>query len=377
MWKTSIDSLKEKAKETSMPVETYPGVISQTRTIRIGFYYDGIRCRETLKIPPTPSNLKFAENKRNAILFEIETGQFDYLKHFPNSKKAKALAAKNGDYVTVGSALKAYLIRAQSRCEYTTIRDYNTSVYKYLIPEFGSLTLNELTPSQVKHWLAQLPLSNKRKNNILIPLRQMYQDAYYDETIDKNPLSRVKNLRVKQKEPIPFTLKEIKAILNQLVGQLRNLIQFAFWSGLRSSELIGLKWEDVDFEKKQVHIRRAVVRGRVKTTKTRAGLRTIELTEPAYQALKEQSSFTLNQSEWVFNDPKTNDRWKNDNPIRKRVWIPALKAAKVKYRNPYQTRHTFASMMLSQGKNPMWVAHQMGHSDWGMIRKVYGRWIPS
>ncbi|WP_231990347.1 hypothetical protein [Nitrosomonas ureae] len=48
----------------------------------------------------------------------------------------------------------------------------------------------------------------------------------------------------------------------------------------------------------------------------------------------------------------------------------------MKYRTPYQTRHTFASMMLSSGEHYMWVAHQMGHKDWGMIIKVYGRWIP-
>ncbi|MGB7596783.1 MAG: site-specific integrase, partial [Gallionella sp.] len=42
----------------------------------------------------------------------------------------------------------------------------------------------------------------------------------------------------------------------------------------------------------------------------------------------------------------------------------------------YQTRHTYASMLLSAGEDPMWVSHQMGHSDWGMIRKTYGRWIP-
>jgi integrase len=48
----------------------------------------------------------------------------------------------------------------------------------------------------------------------------------------------------------------------------------------------------------------------------------------------------------------------------------------VRYRNPYQTRHTYASMMLSAGEHPMWVAQQMGHSDWGMIRKVYGRFLP-
>ena len=64
-----------------------------------------------------------------------------------------------------------------------------------------------------------------------------------------------------------------------------------------------------------------------------------------------------------------------DQAIRKVVWTPALQRANVKYRTPYQTRHTFASMLLSRGENPLWVANQMGHKDWGMIRKTYGRWI--
>jgi integrase len=42
-----------------------------------------------------------------------------------------------------------------------------------------------------------------------------------------------------------------------------------------------------------------------------------------------------------------------------------LKKANIDYRNPYQTRHTYASQMLSRGENPMWVAHQLGHKDWG------------
>lgn len=50
----------------------------------------------------------------------------------------------------------------------------------------------------------------------------------------------------------------------------------------------------------------------------------------------------------------------------------ALKKAGVRYRRPYQTRHTFASMLLSAGEHPMWVAQQMGHSDWTMIAQVYG-----
>ncbi|HIE1785155.1 Arm DNA-binding domain-containing protein [Pseudomonas aeruginosa] len=79
----------------------------------------------------------------------------------------------------------------------------------------------------------------------------------------------------------------------------------------------------------------------------------------------------------VFQNPRTMERWKGDQPIRKTMWAHAVKKAGVRYRRPYQTRHTYASMMLSAGEHPMWVAGQMGHSDWTMIARVYGRWMPS
>ncbi|WP_211298180.1 site-specific integrase [Marinobacterium halophilum] len=167
---------------------------------------------------------------------------------------------------------------------------------------------------------------------------------------------------------------EVRSVQAQLDGQCRNLIQFAFWSGLRTSELIALRWQDIDLDNKRVYIRTTIVRQREKTTKTASGQRTIELQPDALEAL--QSQLKLNpESERVFHDPATNAPWLGDHIIRKRIWIPALETAGVQYRNPYQTRHTFASMLLSKGKNPLWVAQQMGHKDWGMLRKVYGRWI--
>lgn len=84
----------------------------------------------------------------------------------------------------------------------------------------------------------------------------------------------------------------------------------------------------------------------------------------------------FHRGSFVFHDPRHNEPWAGDGPIRKTVWQPALRRAKVRYRRPYQTRHTYASMMLSAGEHPMWVAQQMGHSDWGMIRRIYGRWMP-
>ncbi|HEX7647118.1 MAG TPA: tyrosine-type recombinase/integrase, partial [Noviherbaspirillum sp.] len=58
-------------------------------------------------------------------------------------------------------------------------------------------------------------------------------------------------------------------------------------------------------------------------------------------------------------------------------WQRILKKAGVRYRNPYQTRHTYASTLLSANENPWWVAKQMGHVDVEMVFRHYGRWIPS
>ncbi|MGJ0515194.1 MAG: tyrosine-type recombinase/integrase [Methylomicrobium sp.] len=227
----------------------------------------------------------------------------------------------------------------------------------------------------VKEWLAELPCTNKRKNNILTPLRQLYEEMYLDEIINKNPLDRVKNLPVKSRKPEPFSPGEVASILNELDGQERNLIQFAFWSGLRTSELIALSWQDVDFEHNRIFIRHAKVRGYIKGTKTSAGLREVTLQAPAKEALLSQQTHTGILGKFIFHDSRTNEPWKNDQAIRKIVWQPALKNAGLKYRNPYQTRHTFASTLLSRGENPLWIAQQMGHKDWGQIRKIYGRWI--
>lgn len=352
------------------------GVRARGNSILLDFTYKGERCRETLKIKPTKTALKEASRKRDAILHAIAMGTFDYADHFPDSPKAIKFSKTPGCLVTIEQALKDWLRKSEKHCQYSTIKGYGSIVYHHLIPAFGDLRLTELTPALIEDWTYTLNVSNKRINNILSPLRQIYKDAYYDSLINKNPMERVRLLPIKQREPHPFSPDEISSILEQLSGQCRNLIKFAFWSGLRTSELIGLRWQDVDFHNNRFYVRVAIVNGREKSTKTLSGLRTVDLNAASRQALMDQTSHTEGKTR-VFHDPKTNSQWASDQIIRKRVWIAALKAAGIEYRNPYQTRHTFASMMLSQGENPMWVAHQMGHKDWGMIRKVYGRWIPN
>jgi len=146
---------------------------------------------------------------------------------------------------------------------------------------------------------------------------------------------------------------------------------------MRTSELIALRWEDVDLIGRTVAVKRAKVRKKVKAPKTRAGRRLVTLLEPAWAALMAQRSHTQMAGSENFLNPRTSEVWLHDGPIRKTAWQPALKKAGVRYRYPYQTRHTFASTLLSAGEHPVWVSAMMGHKDWAMIIKVYGRWIPS
>jgi integrase len=102
----------------------------------------------------------------------------------------------------------------------------------------------------------------------------------------------------------------------------------------------------------------------------------VKLLGPALEALQAQKLHTFMKGGVVFENPRTGETWTGDQPIRRGVWVPVMRKAGVRYRRPYQTRPTYASMMLSAGESPMWVAQQMGHSDWTMIARICGRWIP-
>ncbi len=353
----------------------YRGVSQRGKeSIQIEFIYKGMRCRESLKLDPSDANMRYASNRRIEILSKIERGTFDYQVEFPESRSAIAKASKNGCHILVKDAMNDWLVSCQKRHAYSTVRDYNSAVRFHLEPRFGHYTLDELNRQEIEAWINSLEISAKRINNVLIPLRQIMERAFHDELIDNNPMTRIKNLKTQTREPTPFTLTEIEAILAQLDGSAHNSVQFGFWTGLRTSELLGLRWENVSFEEGSALIKEALVHGRMKQTKTKAGERKITLHPKAILAVEAQLSIRTD-SPFVFHDPKSQKQWASDQPFRKRVWIPAVKGANVEYRECYQMRHTFASQMLSENRNPVWLASHMGHSDWGMIRKIYGRWI--
>ncbi|NHZ65698.1 hypothetical protein [Massilia genomosp. 1] len=116
----------------------------------------------------------------------------------------------------------------------------------------------------------------------------------------------------------------------------------------------------VSFREMSVSAEAAFVDGEAKdTAKSDAGLRQIDLRNGALTALQAQTSFTGNGPELVFHNPTYGTQWEGDKPIHRR-WRRILKQAGVRYLNPYQTRHTFASSLLMLGS-----CRSTSHHKWG------------
>ncbi|MCP4978375.1 MAG: site-specific integrase [Maribacter sp.] len=351
------------------------GVKARGNSIQISFTYKGQRIRHSIPIKPTPSNIKLIASKLEGIRYEIASNNFDYLHHFPNGAYKDKFIHSNAEKLTIKIGLERWLTKQNRKCQKSTLRDYSSAIHYHLIPAFGHFTISELKISDIEDWITSLLISNKRINNVLIPLRRLFDEKFKEGILSKNLFQIYKNLPISTRLPNPFSLEEIKQILGYLEDQNKNYFQFAFYSGLRTSELIALRWKNINFNNKTIFVCEAKVSGEIKATKTTTGTRTVRLQKLALEALKSQLQFT-DEKEFVFEDPKTNCPWKDDQPLRKRVWIPALKHLNIVYREPYQTRHTFCSMLLSNGAPPFWVSKQMGHKDSSVTFNVYSKYIP-
>jgi len=351
------------------------GVFVRGKSIVVDFRCRGVRCRETLKIPPTPANLRYAKNMRGAILHDIAHNTFDYAKYFPSSKRV-ILFGSRVVRTTVREAMESYLTSMRRTLAASTMQEYESSL-RAITDTLGDILITSLTTSDVRNFIGIQKCGNKRINNILVPLRGMLKDAHADGLIDRNPMDRIRNLPRTKHNPDPLPKEEINKILSVLPDQAADLICFAVWTGLRTGELLALQWDDIDWHRKTVRVCKNMIKGVVKDRpKTDSSFRDVDLLPPAIDALMAQKAYTFLADYRIFHTPNMNEPYISDQQIRRGFWKYALKKSGLRYRPPYQTRHTYASMMLSAGANPMWVAKQMGHADWGMIRKVYGKWIP-
>ena len=378
---------------------TTPNVEIRAESIRLTFWWNHARHRETLALHPTPPNVKHAVRLQRSIEDDVALGRFtleDYARHFPDSPWLRRTQhAKRGDQ-TITASLEAWfgLMKALKP---STAKRYRSAMREFT-DRWGGVRPSELTLTMIRQWIAgrqEAGITLKTIKNQLIPLRGMLQEALANEVIEANPLDKLPDLDPSEAERVkrlttkivePFELSELDTILAACTKmEVANFIEFEAWSGLRTGEMFGLAWEDIDLHRGTAQIVRTITEGRWLTPKTKAGARTLDLLPRALAVLKRQKALTFllppvdagpfGQLRPVFRQPGTGKQWRSSNTFAEGYWRPLLRKAGVRYRYPYQLRHTFASMCISVGENERWLADYLGHTDTSMIRRHYAKWL--
>lgn len=358
------------------------------------FRYRGVRCREQTLLRDTAVNRRKLQVVLNRIEKDIADGVFNYRNYFPNSPLAERFdAGAKLNVVDEADANKVPTFKefCEEWFDENTIRWKDSykriiriTLDKYLIPNFGDQGVSNITRASILKFRASLAkgslgkqevtISNDRINHIMTPLRMILDEAA-DRYEFNTPNKNIKALKVVPTDIEPFSFAEVHKILNKVRPDFRDYFLIRFFTGLRTGEVDGLQWKYVDLANKAIHVRETLVQGKVSTTKTPESRRTVQMSQPVYEAFVRLSAIKAKSAKFVFTNSKGNPL--SHRNVTQRVWYPLLKELGLKKRNPYQTRHTAATLWLAAGESPEWIARQMGHTTTRMLFTVYSQYVPN
>lgn len=362
----------------------------ETGKLFFDFRYGGKRCREQTTLDSTPANRKKLESILKRLEAEITLGTFEYHRYFPNSSRAKEFtrqaevqrAREAHDTPLFEVFSKDWLDEMKIQWRQSHITTVEGTMKNYLNPHFGEKEVGRITKKDILEFRASLAkvttrsgkhLSASRINRIMTPLRMILSEAA-NRFEFSSPYHGIKSLKVPRTDVEPFSIDEVKQIIETVRPDFRNYYTVRFFTGMRTGEIDGLQWDHVDFNRRQILVRQALVQGRLEYTKNDGSFRTIEMSQLVIDALRDQKKATGNMS-FVF-CTRTGGPL-NHNNVTKRVWYPLLRHLGLRTRRPYQTRHTAATLWLAAGENPEWIARQMGHTTTEMLFRVYSRYVPN
>ncbi|WP_085034096.1 tyrosine-type recombinase/integrase [Ensifer aridi] len=349
------------------------------------------------------------------------------LKTFTKKKDADAFASKadvevregthvaDRDTVTVERAGALWIASGESAgLERSTITQRKSHLDNHIEPLIGSTLLSKLTLPAVRDFEDRLRKEGRSAamtKKILTSLGSIFADANERGLATRNPVrdmrggrkGRERRAERRQKgrlevgKDIPAR-EEIKALVAALDGNWRPLLLTVIFTGMRSSELRGLRWQDVDFKRGEISVRQRVDQFReVGPPKSEAGSRTIPIPALVVNALKELKVKQGNKPGLVFANPDGESR-SHSNVVAKGLQPAMVRAGvtvdtgevdkngepilKAKYTGLHALRHFYASWLINRkedgglGLPAKVVQERLGHASIVMTMDVYGHLFP-
>ncbi|HEX3374540.1 MAG TPA: tyrosine-type recombinase/integrase [Edaphobacter sp.] len=247
-----------------------------------------------------------------------------------------------------------------------TKRVYKQHLDTHVIPKWGDHRIGGIKPFAVEAWLKSLPYAPATKAKTRNILSALYQHAVRYGWAESNPIRAVRQSSKRLREPDVLRAEEVSALLRELSEPSRTIALVAVTTGLRRGELFGLKWGDVDFEKRKVHIVRSIVDQVAGEPKTVGSKRPLPIPEQVAASLQEwrKAAEYNGDDDWVFaSDHHLGKTPLWPNTVLVRHIKPAAERAEITKNIGWHTfRRTFATLLESSGAGLKTLQELMRHS---------------
>lgn len=302
-----------------------------------------------------------------------------YAELFPNSSYAATKRVP-----TFGEYCQVWL---DSREVVKGTRDnYKSTLNRHWMPYLAPVPVTQVSAFDIRRIANETSwASPTAKRTALVRLRVVLRSAVNDGYLARNPALPVDLPRKHRRTIDPFTQEEADRIIAHLYGQLGGrrveiyaaYFEFAFYTGMRPGEQRALLWGEIDEQQRTAHVCRIIADGgvveRVKNKKRRKVL----LNDRAWHALERAKAIRERlkvDTEHVF-PPAQGKAWMGEDAPNDYL-VPAMKALGIRKRRQYDTRHTYATMLLMAGANLAFIANQLGHTV-EVLLSTYAEWINS
>lgn len=255
----------------------------------------------------------------------------------------------------------------------TSYTNYLSLLNSRIIPFFNKRKVIDIKPLDISEFYKTFTDRNTLVSCEAI-LRPAFEKAVLGEIINQTPM-RISKPKFKGSgyEINPFSKEELQKILDYNDERLCNFIAISCFTGLRTGEMLGLRWCDVDLKNMTISINQQFTRCFLQTPKTKKSMSTIELPIEALPFFERQR-YKTGLREYVFYSPKNKEPYKSSYYINT-LFKEMLVKLDIPERTIYQTRHTFASIRLTMGEKLDWVSYMMRHENTSITLKKYFKYI--
>jgi integrase len=265
----------------------------------------------------------------------------------------------------------------QGDLAHTTKEPDLNRINKHISPKWGSSLLREVKPYPVQEWLRKLAVAPKTRSHIRGLMYRLFEKAMLWELIplERNPMSLVelRGVSKRMKPPRILTEEEFGALLNELVHPYRSMVLLAGCTGLRVSEVMGLRWAGINFEALAMEVREGYARSQVTKLKSECSQDELPLDPDVASILLEWKRLCPEtEGDWVFPSPRTEKPY-DSGSLRKKVLKTAALRAKIPGAIGWHTlRHSYRAWLDETGA-PLGVQQRlMRHANISTTMNVYG-----